>query len=419
MNKKKVLIIGGGFGGLQAAKSLGDKKDLDVTLLDRRNYHLFQPLLYQVAMAGLSPAEIAVPIRTILSKYKNVEVLMANVESVDVQNKKVHSDMGDHEYDYLIMACGAKHSYFGKEQWENFAPGLKTLEQATEIRRRILMSFESAEKEKDLSKKKELLTFVVVGGGPTGVELAGAIGELTRFTLSKDFKNIRPNLSRIILIEAGERILTGFSESLSESAVRELENLGVQVWTHSRVTDLNEEGVQVGKEFVNARTVVWAAGVQPSSLNPTLQVPLDVQKRVIVEEDLSLSGHPEVFVIGDQAHAKDKTGKALPGLAPVAIQQGRYVGKMIVNDLKGKPREPFAYIDKGQMATIGRKKAILEVGSLKMTGFWAWMSWLFVHLYYLIGFKNRTFVLFQWAWQYLTYSRGARLIIHKDWKSFK
>lgn len=369
-------------------------------------------------MAALSPAEIAVPIRAELSRYKNIDVLMANVESVDLKSRQITTDVGEYTYDVLILACGAKHSYFGHEDWEKHAPGLKTLEQATEIRRRVLMAFELAERESDPELRKQRLTFVVVGGGPTGVELAGAIGEISRYTLSKDFKHITPASARVVLVEAGDRILSAFDHELSISAARSLESLGVQVWTNSRVTEINSEGIAIGSEFLKSNTVLWAAGVQPSSVNKTLGVPLDSSGRVIVDENLNIPGHPEVYVIGDQAHAKDKKGAALPGLCPVAIQQGQYVAQRL-KVLAGENKTPplFRYLDKGIMATIGRKRGILQVGSLKLSGFIAWLGWLFVHIYYLIGFKNRLFVFVQWAWHYVSFGRGARLIVHKEWMS--
>lgn len=416
---KHVIIIGGGFGGLAAAKIFGGDSKVNVTLIDRRNYHLFQPLLYQVAMAGLSPAEIAVPIRGILSKFKNIEVLMGDVQSVDLNKKEVHTNLGLFHYDYLILACGTKHSYFGHEEWEALAPGLKTLEQATEIRRRVLTAFESAETEKDKDKQKRALTFVVVGGGPTGVELAGAIGEISRYTLTKDFRHIDSNRTRIVLIEAGPRILASFSPKISQSATRSLEKLGVQVWTDSRVTEISPEGVRIGSEFLQANTVLWAAGVKPSSLNKSLTVPLDKQGRVIVTQDLSLQDHPEVFAIGDQAYFTEDGQTPLPGIAPVAIQQGRAAGKNILRLAKQQKTLPFHYHDKGQLATIGRRIAVLEKGNIRMHGFTAWIIWLVVHIYFLIGFKNRFFVFFQWAWNYLSYSRGARLILNKEWRFYQ
>lgn len=403
---------------MAVAKSIGNCSDLDITLIDRRNYHLFQPLLYQVAMAGLSPAEIAAPIRSLMSGYRSVEVLIGNVETIDLENNMVKSDLGDLEYDYLVLACGAKHSYFGNEHWEPLAPGLKTLEQATEIRRRVLMAFEEAERTNDLNEQKKQLTFVVIGGGPTGVELAGAMGEISRYTLAKDFKNISPDNSRVILIEAGDRVLKSFDPKLSKVAKRDLEKLGVQVWTNTRVTNVDESGVQIGDEYIQAKTVLWAAGVQPSSINRSLGVRLDKSDRIIVEPDLSIPQYKNVFVIGDQSSFQATDGSSLPGLAPVAIQQGKFVGRLIEQEIYGRARGVFRYRDKGQMATIGRRKAVLEYGNIKLTGFIAWLAWLFVHIYYLIGFKNRLFVFLQWTWNYITYSRGARLITHKEWRSF-
>ncbi len=413
--KRKAVIVGGGFGGIEVAKALGNHPQYEVTVIDRRNYSLFQPLLYQVAMAGLSPAEIAVPIRSILSKYKNTKVFLGNVDRLDLNAKKIHSDIGALSYDVLVLACGAKHSYFGKPEWEEFAPGLKTLEQATEIRRRVLTAFELAEREDDDEVKQRCLTFVVVGGGPTGVELAGAIAELSHFTLSKDFRHIHPENAKIFLIEAGERILRGFAPELSESAQKTLTRLGVTVWTKSRVTDINAQQIVVNEKILHSNTILWAAGVQASSLNLLMPSEKDSQGRVFVNPDLTLSGFPEVYVIGDQAHAKDEKGNPLPGLAPVAIQQGRYVGKILA---QSGPKLPFRYLDKGQMATIGRKTAVLEYRNIKIFGFGAWVAWLFVHIFYLIGFKNRLFVFFQWAWHYLSYGRGARLIVHKEWRAF-
>ncbi len=415
---KKIVIVGAGFAGLNAAKSLAGKPGVQVEVLDRRNYHLFQPLLYQVATAGLSPAEIAAPIRSLLSGYSNVTVHLANVSKVLLRECKIVSDAGETPFDYAVLACGSKHSYFGHTEWEENAPGLKTLEQATEIRRRCLLAFELAEREPDPEKQKQLLTFVVVGAGPTGVELAGALGEISRYTLSRDFKRIDPARTRVLLIEAGPRILASFSENLAKRAARDLENLGVQIWTSSRVSAVSPEGVQLGGEFLQASTVLWAAGVQPSSLGKALGVPLDKSGRVYVEPDLSIAGFPHVFVLGDQAHCLGQEGQPLPGLAPVAMQQGRWAAANILADLQKRPRKPFKYLDKGQMATIGRKKAVVQTKSLEFAGFTAWLAWLLVHIYYLIGFKNRLFVLFDWAWAYLTFSRGARLIVHKEWHSY-
>jgi NADH dehydrogenase len=410
---KRVVIVGGGFAGLNAAKVLGARSDVDVLVIDRRNHHLFQPLLYQVAMAGLSPAEIAAPIRSLLASFRNVRVLCEEVTAVDLNGRRVIADGGEQEYDYLVLACGARHSYFGHPEWEEHAPGLKTIEQATEIRRRVLTAFEEAEKESDPARRKALLTFVVVGGGPTGVELAGAVGEMSRFTLARDFRNIDPKLTRVILVEAGPRILPMFSEQLASRAVRDLESVGVQVWTASAVTDVTAGAVEIGGERVEAATTLWAAGVEAVKLRTPMPVETDRQGRIVVGNDLSLAGHPEVFVAGDLAHVR---GQALPGVAPVAMQAGRFVGHAIESEIAGKARGEFRYYDKGQMATIGRSRAIAEVGRLRFAGFVAWVVWLVIHIYYLVGFKNRIFVVIQWAWAYLTFRRGARLIVGKEWR---
>jgi NADH dehydrogenase len=415
---KRVVIVGGGFAGLSAAKGLGRVRDLEVALLDERNHHLFQPLLYQVAMAGLSPAEISAPIRGLLSRYQNIRVLRTRVTSVDLEERRVVTRSGDHPYDFLILACGARHAYFGREEWEEHAPGLKTLEQAIEIRRRVLTAFEEAEKEQNPERQQALLTFVIVGGGPTGVELAGAIGEMSRFTLARDFRRIDPKLARVVLVEAGPRILPAFSESLASRAMRDLESLGVQVRTASAVTRVDPDGVEVGQERVETRTTLWAAGVEPSSLNRGLGSELDTHGRVIVQPDLSLPGHPEVFVAGDQAHVRGRDGAALPGLAPVALQQGRYLSRRIKAELQVRVCPPFAYHDRGQMATIGRRRAICQTPHFEFAGLLAWFAWLLVHIYYLVGFKNRLFVVLQWAWAYLTFRRGARLIVSKEWRFY-
>jgi NADH dehydrogenase len=412
-----VVIVGGGFAGLRAARDLGDVAGVEVTLFDERNHHLFQPLLYQVAMAGLSPAEIAAPIRSLLAHYENISVRNEKVERVDLAEHSVSTLSGEHAYDLLILATGARHSYFGREEWEPNAPGLKTLAQATEIRRRVLSAFEEAEKTDDPARRKAQLTFVVVGGGPTGVELAGAIGEMSRFTLARDFRRIDSKLARVMLVEAGPRILPMFSEKLAGRAVRDLEHVGVQVWTQSLVTDVDSRGVSIGSERIEAATVLWAAGVSASSLNADLGAPLDRQGRVRVLPDLSLPGHPEVFVAGDQAHTPGAGGNPLPGVAPVAMQQGAYLAQKIRKLARGEPdTEPFSYTDKGQMATIGRRRAVLQIGKLELSGFTAWLAWLVVHVYYLVGFKNRLFVVLQWGWAYLTFRRGARLIVDRDWR---
>ena len=418
MDEKNIVLVGAGFVGMNAAKDLAKSSKLHLTVIDRSNHHLFQPLLYQVAAAGLSPAEIAVPIRSLFSNQDNVKVVQDKIISVNPKTKKVTGANGEYPYDYLILAAGATHNYFGNEHWETRAPGLKTLSQATEIRRRIMTAFEKAEVELDPEERKKLLTFVVVGGGPTGVELAGAIGEMTRYTLARDFRSIDPKLTRIILVEAGPRILASFDSGLSSLATRDLESLGVQVWTGSIVSDMNEENILVGKERISAATVLWAAGTRASKIGEQMKVDLDSQGRIKVKSDLSLKGHPEVFVAGDQACIIGKNGQPLPSTAPVAMQQGRFIAKSILADLSSKPRKAFSYLDKGQMATIGRKKAIVEVGSLRFGGFVAWVAWLFIHIFYLSGFKNRILVLIQWGYSYFSFARGARLIIERNWRSF-
>ena len=414
---KSVLIVGGGFVGLNAAKGLANATDVQVTLVDRRNHHLFQPLLYQVAMAGLSPADIAVPIRSLVARYRNIRVLQGEVVSLDLPGNRVQTSFGELSFDYLILAGGSQHSYFGHDEWENFAPGLKTIEQATEIRRRVLTAFEQAELDSDPERRKRQLTFVIIGGGPTGVELAGAIGEMTRFTLAKDFRTIDATLARIILIEAGPRILPMFSERQASRVVRDLEGLGVQTWTNSKVTQVDERGVYVGNEHIAAATVLWAAGVQASSLGQRTGAQCDPQGRVMVESDLSIKSFGNVFVAGDMACVLRSDKTPLPGVAPVALQQGRYIARMIRGEVqKGAERTPFVYVDKGQMATIGRSRAIVEIGKFHLAGRVAWLLWLVVHIYYLAGFRNRLFVVMQWAWSYLTFRRGARLIIDKEWR---
>lgn len=411
---KRVVIVGGGFAGLNAAKVLGGASEVDVTLVDRQNHHLFQPLLYQVAMAGLSPAEIAAPIRSLLSRYRNVRVLQGEVESIDLAQSTVHCDFGPLTFDYLVVACGAKHSYFGHNEWERYAPGLKTIAQATEIRRRVLSAFEEAERIEDPDEQKKLLSFVIVGGGPTGVELAGAIGEMSRFTLAKDFRRINPRLTRVILVEAGPRILPMFSEIQAGRAARDLEKLGVQIWTSTAVSDVDGDGVVMNSERVRAATVLWAAGTEASALGAGSGMEVDPRGRVLVGPDLSINGHDRVFVAGDQACFLHQDGKPLPGTAPVALQQGRFIGETILGELRGKSRSQFHFVDKGQMATIGRSRAIVEIGRFRLAGWFAWVTWLVVHIYYLTGFKNRFFVVIQWAWSYLTFRRGARLIVNKD-----
>jgi NADH dehydrogenase len=414
MKKQRVVIIGGGFGGLAAAKALHGK-DVHLTLIDKRNYHLFQPLLYQVAMAGLSPAEIAYPLRSLLHNQQETEILLGEVEEVNRIEKYVRTETNKVHFDYLIIACGSTYTYFNSPQWEPFAPGLKTIAQATEIRRRVFLAFEEAEREPDPKKRHKFLNFVIVGGGPTGVELSGSLGEITRYSIKADFHHIKPNQAKIILVEGGNRILSSMSEALSNEAMKELNELGVEVRLGQKVTEINANGIQVGDEFIESTTILWAAGVAASPLNKTLGTELDGQGRVIVNADLSIPNHPDIFVIGDQAHYKWGADKSpLPGLAPVAMQQGRFVANLISHKNKNSTSLPvFKFVDKGQMATIGRSRAVAMFRGLEFHGILAWFAWLFVHIYYLIGFKNRTFVLFQWAFTYLTFRRGARLIIDK------
>jgi NADH dehydrogenase len=409
-----VVIVGGGFGGLFAARALA-RHPLRVTLLDRRNHHLFQPLLYQVATAALNPSDIATPLRSILRRAANVTVLLAEVQSVDLAARRLILDEGEIGYDALVLAAGAGHSYFGHDDWEPLAPSLKSLEDALEIRRRVLVAYELAERERDAAERRALLTSVVIGGGPTGVELAGALAEISRETIARDFRVIDPTRARIILLEGGPRILSSFPEALSERARAALTRIGVEVRTDAMVTRVTPDAVWLGGEQIRARTVLWAAGVAASPLTRSLGVPLDRAGRVPVEADLSIPGHPEAFAIGDMATRLDAHGRPLPGLAPVAIQQGRAVAANVRRHLAGEPTRPFHYRDKGIMATIGRAAAVAVLGPLHLSGLPAWLVWLFVHITYLIGFRNRFLVLFQWAWAYVSWQRGARLIT-RSWR---
>src|SRR3954463_677143 len=378
---KEVLIVGAGFGGLEAARELSRKTDVHVTVIDQRNHHLFQPLLYQVATAGLNPADIAVPVRAQFKGVPNVAVHLGRATSVDLANHRV--SVGEHgtlRWDYLILACGSQHSYFGHPEWEELAPGLQTLEKATEIRRRILLAFESAENDPSSEARRALLTFVVVGGGPTGVELAGAIADISRTVLVRDFRNIDPATARVLLLEAGPRILPAFKEQLSRHAADDLRALGVEVRTSAAVTGIDRSGVSVGSERIEARSVFWAAGVQASSLGKSLGVELDRNGRVRVEPDLSIPGHPDAFVIGDMAHLEEPGIGLVPGLAPAAIQQGKATPRNTLAPVAGEPRKPFHYRDKGMMATIGKHKAIAQAGPLRLTGYIAWLAWLFIHV---------------------------------------
>lgn len=413
-NRKHVVIVGGGFGGLNAAMSL-KSAPVRVTLVDRTNHHLFQPLLYQVATAGLSPADIAVPIRSVLSSQKNTRVLLAEAKGVDLAGKRLLLDKGELTYDYLVLAVGATHNYFGHDAWANHALGLKTLNEALSIRERMLLAFEAAERTTDPEVRKRLLTFVVIGGGPTGVEMAGAFSELARHVLARDFRAIDPSATRVVLVEAAPRILTAFPEKLGSKAEEQLGTLGVEVHKGDAVADIDETGI-VFKDGTRlaASTVVWAAGVRGTAFARSLSVPLDRGGRVVVGTDCSLPGHPEVFAIGDMAAMRDGSGVEVPGLCPAAIQQGNYVAKIIRADLDNKPRKAFMYLDKGTMATVGRRRAIAKVKSLELSGVVAWLAWMAIHVFFLIGFHNRFVVMFNWAWQYLTWKRGARLITHTD-----
>ncbi len=403
-----VVIIGGGFGGIEAAKVLAGSR-VQVTLVDRRNHHVFQPLLYQVATAALNPANIASPIRRILRGSANVEVLLGEVQSIDVGHRRVEMADGSLTYDYLILAAGATHSYFGHPEWEVDAPGLKSIEDATEIRRRVLLAYEAAEREPDPRRRREWTTFVVVGGGPTGVEMAGALAEIARHDLVHEFHHFNPARSRVILVEAGPRVLSAYPDDLSAKAVRQLEDLGVDVRVGHKVTELDAEGVETNAGPIAARTIIWAAGVEASPLAKTLGAALDREGRVKVTPELTLPGSPEVFVVGDLA-ALEQDGQLVPGLAPAAMQGGKYAARSILATLAGKPRKPFRYVDKGSLATIGRAKAVGEVGKLHLSGFIAWAAWCLVHVFFLIGFRNRVLVMLEWGWLYLFHDRGARLI---------
>ncbi len=405
----RVVVIGGGFGGLLAVRAL-KRAPLRVTLIDRRNYHTFQPLLYQVATAGLSPGEIAAPIRWILRGQNNVEVLMGEAQDFDLARKVVQLPDLEIPYDYLIVATGASHAYFGHDDWEPMAPGLKTIEDALEIRRRVFLAFELAERQALHKETQNPLNFVVVGGGPTGVELAGTLTEIARRVLADEFHSIDPKRARIILFEGGPRVLATYPEDLSRSAEQQLRRLGVEVHTSAQVTKVEAGSVHVGETRVPAAVVLWAAGVLASPLGKRLGVPLDRAGRVLVNPDLSIPGHSEVFVIGDLASLKQENGKPVPGVAPAAMQQGRWTAKNIRRDLGGEPRQNFRYWNKGDLATIGRSAAVANFGKVHISGLIAWMAWLFVHIFFLIGFRNRIVVMISWAWSYFTYERGARLI---------
>jgi NADH dehydrogenase len=409
-SRPKVVIIGGGFGGLYAAKELADKP-VEVTLIDRTNHHLFQPLLYQVATAGLSPSDIAQPIRHILRDAQNISVLMAAVESVDPVAKIIRTAAArEYSYEYLIVATGARHSYFGNDHWETFAPGLKSMSDAIELRRRILSAFEFAETTTEEALREAALTFVVIGAGPTGVEMAGAISELAKRTLIDDFRNIRTKQARIYLLDAAPRVLPGFNPQLSKSAEEQLKQMEIEVHVGTKVLNVTEEGVQLEIEFLRTRTVIWAAGNAASPLAKQLDAETDRQGRVLVAEDLSIARHPEIFAIGDMVNFSHQTGNPLPGVAPVAMQMGTQAARNILELAAGRKTTRFKYLDKGSMATIGRNKAVADLKFVRFGGFLAWLSWLFVHLLFLVGLRNQMQVFFQWTWAYFTYARGARLV---------
>ena len=404
-----VVIIGGGFGGLQAAKVLGDAP-VRVTLIDRRNHHLFQPLLYQVATAALSPADIAQPIRSVLRDQENIEVLLEEATAIDPAANEVVVGSGRVAYDFLILSAGANHAYYGNDAWAPLAPGLKTLEEALDIRRRILSSFEQAERERDLARRAALMTFVVVGGGPGGVEMAGSIAEVARYSLARDFRHIDTRDAHVILVEAGHRLLGTFPEVLGRRALKDLQRLGVEVRFGKPVTAIGSGEVTVGDESIATETVIWAAGVQASPLGSSLGVELDRAGRVLVAPDLSVPGHANIFVIGDMAALHDARGRLLPGVAQVAMQEGEWAAANILRTLTGTPTRPFRYRNLGDMATIGRNSAVADINGLHLTGFVAWLAWALVHILNLIGFRNRVLVALQWFWSYLTFQRGARLI---------
>lgn len=407
-----VVIVGAGFGGLEAGKALAEK-NVRITLVDRTNHHLFQPLLYQVACAGLAETEIASPIRHIFRKHPNVQVLLDEVHAIDLDHREVALEHQRLRYDYLVLACGAQTSWFGHDEWTQYAVGLKNIDEAVEMRRRILVAFEEAERLSDTEQRRRLMTFVIVGGGPTGVELAGAISELARHVLASDFRSINPHSARVVLVEAAPRILGTFPPELSAKAQKQLEEIGVEVRVNAPVTDITARGVHLGNGeglLIPSATVLWAAGVRATPLTRTLGVPLDRAGRVLVEPDLSIPGHPEAFAVGDTSSFVHQTGRPLPGVSPVAMQEGRFVAKAIDASLRGKPRSIFHYRDKGSLATIGRAAAIADLGRLKLSGFSAWLAWLLVHIFFLVGFKNRLAVMLEWAWSYFSYARGARLI---------
>lgn len=416
MSEKTIVLVGAGFAGLQVIHKLGNVKGINLIVIDKTNHHLFQPLLYQVASSVLSPADIAIPTRSLTTNYKNVQVILGEVQDINLGHNKVHLKNTTIQYDYLILALGAKTSYFGNEHWEEYAVGLKSLEDALKIRQKILLSFEKAEIQQNPEKAREMLKFVIVGGGPTGVEMAGAIAELAHHIIRKDFRFIDPALSEIYLIEAGPRLLPSFSEKSSIEAKKELEKRGVKVLLNTKVLNIDDKGVYTNNQTIFTQNIIWAAGVRANSLTDKLDVEKDKAGRIIVNSFCSIPNYPNVFAIGDVAcFIDEKTNKPLPGVSPVAMQQGRYVAKLIKEELRGKSRkENFIYFDKGSMATIGRKDAVAEFAGLKISGFLGWLAWLFVHLFYQVGFKNKVSILITWIWSYVTFKAGARLITNLE-----
>lgn len=423
LSPHRVVILGGGFGGLYAAKELGNRR-VQVTLVDKRNFHLFQPLLYQVATGGLSPGEIASPLRTVLKRFENITVLQGEAVDLDVKERKLILADGDVPYDSLIIATGASHHYFGREHWEDVAPGLKTIEDALEMRRRILRAFEAAERETDPARRQTLLTFVIVGAGPTGVELAGALAELAHFSLRHEYRHIDPSQSSIILLEGMERVLPSYAPDLSAEAEAALARLGVVVRTNTLVTDMEEDVLTLRRgdqvEQLAAGTVLWAAGMKASAMGQVLAqragAELDKMGRVIVEPDLTVPGHPEILVAGDLANLSGRDGQPLPGVAPVAMQQGLYTARLILRRVQGRSSLPFRYRNRGSLAVIGRHAAVADLGFVRFGGFLAWLAWIFVHIMYLVGFENRILVFSKWAYDYFTHNRGARLITEENWR---
>ncbi|MBO6536831.1 MAG: NAD(P)/FAD-dependent oxidoreductase [Balneolaceae bacterium] len=414
MPNKKVVIIGGGFGGMNVAKTLSNT-NYDITIIDKANHHLFQPLLYQVATAALSPGDIATPIRSVFTKQANVKVVLGEVVEVSKTDQVVQLAEGDLiPFDYLVIATGAEYNYFGNEDWKKHAPGLKSLDDALKIRERILVSLEKAEKTPELEDRKPYLTFVVIGGGPTGVEMAGSIAEIAKRNMMRDYRNFHRNETTVYLVEAAGGILNGFSESLSDNALDTLTEMGVRVLLNTPVEEIRDNGVKLKNQYIETPNIMWAAGVAGTDLTNNLGEETDRIGRVKVNEDLSIPDHPNIFVIGDAAYFEDEKGNPLPGVAPVAMQQGKYVGNLLKNALSNSARKPFKYLDKGTMATIGRAKAVADIRGFKLTGFFAWLIWGVIHIFFLIGFRNRFRVFGEWIWHYITFKRGVRLIAHKE-----